>query len=112
MLPSNQRLNRQQITIFLADPTTKVVFNRIGTLKYRKTPTNSALSVVTGSKNQKKAVLRNKARRQLYSLFRQYMLKNKDNMPLQGMVYVSKHIYGMSFNEIKANFYALLEKSR
>jgi len=67
--------------------------------------TNTGLTVVTGSKNQKKAVLRNKVRRQLYSLYRQYEQKS-----LTGMLYVSKQVYDMSYSELKTNFYGLLEK--
>ncbi len=105
MLPSSQRLSRQQITALLADPQIKVVFNRIGTLKYRLSP-GYALSVVTGSKNQKKAVLRNKLRRQLYSLAR---IENTPEM--EGILYVSKQIYDLSFQELKDAFHALLSKT-
>ena len=104
MLPSSQRLSRQQVAALLANPELKVVFNRIGTLKY--TLSNKALTVVTGSKQQKKAVLRNKVRRQIYSVFAAYQLKK----PITAIFYVSKQIYDLSFPEIKDLFHALLSK--
>jgi ribonuclease P protein component len=106
MLPSNQRLTRQQVTLLLNNPEIKVIFNRLGTFKYI-TSSNKALTVVTGSKNQKKAVARNKLRRQIYSLFNQY----KGNIALQGILYVSKQAYDMTYIDITRNLYALLEQS-
>jgi ribonuclease P protein component len=114
MLPSKQRLSRQQATDLLKDPELKVVFNRLGTLKYHfdtsayQDQFNSvrpALTVVTSSKNQKRAVLRNKLRRQIYSLALQY----KD-FSFIGMFYVSKNSYDMSYSDIKRYFYELLQK--
>ncbi len=104
MLPSSQRLSRQQITALLSDPDLKVVFNRLGTLKY--TFSNKALTVITGSKQQKKAVLRNKIRRQIYTIFGSYQPKK----PIKAMFYVSKQAYSLSFQEIKDLFHALLSK--
>jgi ribonuclease P protein component len=106
MLPSNKRLTRQQVRNFLINPDIKVVFNRLGTLKYLKTGSDPIFTVVTGAKNQKKAVLRNKIRRQIYSLFAQYGEK-----AFIGMLYVSKQSYEMPYKDLKANFYALLEKA-
>jgi ribonuclease P protein component len=108
MLPSNKRLTRQQVTDFLKNSDIKVVFNRLGTFKYLGQSNSGTLgfTVVTGSKNQKKAVLRNKIRRQLYVLARQY-----GEIPFICMLYVSKQSYDMSYAELKTNLYALLEKS-
>ena len=105
MLSSSQRLSRRQVTALLADPQLKVVFNHIGTFKYILS-SNSALTVVTGSKQQKKAVLRNKVRRRIYSLFTVYQKQN-----IVGILYVSKQIYTMSYQEIKNTFHALLSKT-
>ncbi len=105
MLPSKQRLSRQQVTDLLKNPEIKVVFNRIGTLKYVKNLENKRFTVVTSSKNQKKAVLRNKVRRQLYSLVPQ-----GENPSFIGIFYVSKGIYNMSFIDIKRYFHELLQK--
>ena len=89
-----------------------MVFSSLGTLKYTKNTTNKGLSVITGSKQQKKAVLRNKLRRQLYTIFRNYY-NNPVNTPLVvGMFYVSKHSYGMSFEELNIQFCALLTKAQ
>ncbi len=107
MLPSTQRLSRQQVSNLLANPATQVVFNRLGTLKYLNNPTVYTLgcTVVTGAKNQKKAVARNKIRRQLYSLFGQYK-----EVSFTGMLYVSKNCYEMSYDELKQNLHSLLQK--
>ncbi len=106
MLPSTQRLTRQQVTDFLKSPAIKVVFNRAGTFKY--IPSDfPLLTIVTGSKNQKKAVLRNTLRRRLYSLFTQY----KGLKSIQGIVYVSKQAYDMSYEDLSRYFYSLLEQS-
>ena len=106
MLPSKQRLTRQQFTNILKNPEIKVVFNAVGTLKYIKDKELSSLCVVTGSKQQKKAVLRNKARRRIYTLFS----KNPYKISISGILYVSKQSYDMSHEQIKDRFYALLSK--
>ena len=107
MLPSTTRLSRSQVTSLLIHTDVKVVFNRLGTLKYVNSLENKGFTVVTGSKNQKKAVLRNKVRRQLYTLFN----KNKD-ISLQGILYVSKQVYDMSYTELDQNLNALLQKTQ
>lgn len=109
MLPSSQRLSRQQVTDLLADHQLKVVFNRIGTLKWVYAPIYG-LTVVTGSKQQKKAVLRNKLRRQLYSIFDSYQKKSQKHLQIKGILYTSKQLYEIPFSELKDNFYALLSK--
>ena len=115
MLPSSQRLSRQQVTALLSNPDIQVVFNRTGTLKYCIAPKQSEggltqITIVTGSKQQKKAVLRNKARRRLYSIFDLYQKEYPTASPISGIVYISKHVYDMSYQEIKDTFYALLSK--
>jgi ribonuclease P protein component len=116
-MPFSQRLSRSEVTSLLNNPEIKVIFNRLGTLKYQgkfnsdtlHTPKKAALTVVTSSKNQKKAVLRNKIRRQIYSLFRTYINKNKD-ISVVGILYVSKQVYMLSFNETSSLFEALMNK--
>ena len=115
MLPSSQRLSRQQVTALLSNPDIQVVFNRLGTFKYLTqfnsgTLNNSCITIVAGSKQQKKAVLRNKARRRLYSIFNLYQKEYPTFSPINGIVYVSKYVYDMSYQEIKDTFYALLSK--
>jgi ribonuclease P protein component len=110
MLPSNQRLSRDQVTSFLKSPEIKVIFNRLGTLKYLNQSNNvhstNTITVITGSKQQKKAVLRNKIRRQIYTAFR----KNPYNISIEGMLYVSKQSYELSYQEITDLLHALLSK--
>ena len=106
MLPSNERLTRAQCFSLLSNTNLLVVFNRLGTLKYLPSST-IGLSVITGSKQEKKAVARNKLRRRLYSIFSKQLVKN-----LTGMVYVSKHAYSMSFDELTTLFNDLLAKTQ
>ena len=105
MLPSSQRLSRQQISEFLINKGVKTVFNPLGTLKYT-TSSSKGFTVITGSKQQKKAVLRNKLRRQLYTLF-----SKSEKTSILGMLYVSKQVYSMSYSDLKQYLYALLEKT-
>ena len=104
MLPSSQRLSRQQISEFLINKGVKTVFNQLGTLKYLPS-TTKAFTVITGSKNQKSAVLRNRLRRQLYTMF-----SRSEKTPILGMLYVSKQVYSMSYSDLKQYLYDLLEK--
>ncbi len=107
MLPSTKRLTRRQVSSLLETPGLKVVFNRLGTLKYIKTTQDkTAFTVVTGSKHQKRAVLRNKIRRQLYTLF-----DKNEKIAFIGILYVSKQVYDMSYIELKTNLDALVQKS-
>jgi ribonuclease P protein component len=107
MLPSHTRLSRSQVTNLLLNNNLRVVFNRIGTLKYVISLENNGFTVVTGSKHQKKAVLRNKVRRQLYTLFKQYK-----GISAEAILYVSKQVYDMTYIELQQNLYALLEKAQ
>lgn len=111
MLPSSERLTRAQCSLLLIDPQIRVVFNRIGTLKYRYNTTNKGLSVVTGSKQQKSAVRRNTIRRQLYAIFTEYY-KNTARVPVTGMLYVSKQVYDLSFEELRSLFNDLMAKTQ
>jgi ribonuclease P protein component len=111
MLPATVRLSRAQCSELLENPKLLVVFNRLGTLKYVSNLKNKAFSVITGSKAQKKAVLRNKLRRQIYSLFEKYY-KNEPKKPIIGMLYVSKGVYELPFSELSLIFNDLLEKTQ
>jgi ribonuclease P protein component len=86
----------------LKSPDLKVVYNRLGTLKYTHSATPT-LSVVVSSKHEKKAVARNKLRRRIYNL---PLLK-----PITGIFYVSKQSYSFEYKDIKKLFYELLEKA-
>ncbi|MFZ4500118.1 MAG: ribonuclease P protein component [Minisyncoccia bacterium] len=111
MLPATARLTRAQCSELLENPKLLVVFNRLGTLKYVPTLENKAFSVITGSKAQKKAVLRNKLRRRLYSLFSTYY-KTNPKKPIIGMLYASKASYELSFSELSLIFNDLLAKTQ
>ncbi|HEY0980412.1 MAG TPA: ribonuclease P protein component [Candidatus Paceibacterota bacterium] len=111
MLPATARLTRAQCSELLKNPKLLVVFNRLGTLKYLLNVEMKGFSVITGSKAQKKAVLRNKLRRQLYSLFAQYY-KDEAKKPISGMLYVSKGVYELSFSELSLIFNDLLAKTQ
>lgn len=92
MLPSNERLSRQKFQEILENKGLIIVFNKLGTLKYIPSEL-TRLSVVTSSKHEKRAVLRNKLRRRIYGLFKK--------TPIQGVFYVSKGSYVFPYNEIK-----------
>ncbi len=102
MLPSKKRLTREQFNIVITSSTIKTVYNRLGTLKYL--PTKGGISVVTSGKNEKSAVIRNKLRRRIYTLF-------AENTTLSGVLYVSKQSYRYSFEEIKSLYDDLFKKT-
>lgn len=64
-------------------------------------------TVVTGSKQQKKAVLRNKLRRQLYTLWG----KNLQKTSVMAILYVSKQAYEMPYADLTKHLYDLLQKT-
>ena len=107
MLPSNKRLSRVSFSVFLGSKDLKTVFNQLGTLKYKKSLTNQA-SIVISSKNEKRAVYRNKLRRQIYGVFREYFKLNPENH--QYVLYVSKQAPNFSFQEIKTTLNELFKK--
>lgn len=108
MLPSKQRLSRKEFELFLAESGLKTVFNNLGTLKYKKDP-KKAFSVVISSKHQKLAVLRNKLRRRLYSLFKDYC--DTTNTSFVAILYCSKQATKLNQIEIKELFHELLKKT-
>jgi ribonuclease P protein component len=108
MLPSKKRLSRPDFDNFLVSKDIKVVFNNLGTLKYKKSIQNQA-SVVISSKYEKRAVYRNKLRRRLYSLFG-VIFKNP-NKPKQYVLYISKQAPILDFEILKDKFYELIKKT-
>jgi ribonuclease P protein component len=104
MLASKERFSRSEFTTFLSNKDFLVVYNQLGTLKYLKT-TPQKLSVVTGSKHQKKAVLRNKLRRRIYTLFR-------GTINIQGILYTSKTASVLEYDDIVRLFHELLVKAQ
>lgn len=108
MLPSQKRLSRSDFKEFVDSANSSVVFNNLGTLKYKKSISNKA-SIVISSKNEKLAVKRNKLRRRIYVLF-QVFFKNTTE-PGQYILYTSKKTSNLSFDEIKGLFYDLIKKT-
>lgn len=106
MLPSNQRFKRQEFTDFLLNKGIFVVFNRLGTLKYLPSPASRRFAVVTSSKHEKKAVSRNKLRRRVYSLVKALPV------PIEGVLYVSKQSYTLTYDEVKNLFNDLYTKAQ
>ncbi len=97
-----KRINRQEFGFFLKNPY-KTVYNKLGTLKYKK-DINKKISIVVSSKHEKRAVKRNKIKRRLINLYQ----KSK----LSGVVifYVSKQSYNIQYDETKSLFEDLLGK--
>lgn len=93
-MPSSQRFSRQDFKKFLENKGIFVVFNRLGTFKYLPA-TKMQISVVTSSKAQKSAVRRNKVRRRIYETLR------AQKPQIQGIVYVSKQSYDLTYTELK-----------
>lgn len=109
-MPTNARLSRAQCSILLKIPSLQVVFNSLGTLKCTKGIESNGISIITGSKQQKKAVVRNKLRRRLFTIFCNFY-KNSEK-PLLCMLYVSKQSYMMSFEVLEKECNALLTKAQ
>ena len=105
MLPSRARLSRRQFTEFLENKGFLTVFNQLGTFKYTQ-HTGTSFSVVTSSKHEKKAVLRNKLRRRIYATI------SITKPQVQGILYVSKQSYTFSYPQIKNLVHDLLAKAQ
>lgn len=105
MLPKTERLSRAQFSEILENKGFLTVYNRLGTLKYLPSGAKSALSVVTSSKHEKKAVIRNKLRRRIYSLF------GKEKRAIRGIFYTAKGSYALGYPEIQTLFNELLKKT-
>jgi ribonuclease P protein component len=103
MLPKKSRFNRSGFSVFGTTPGIQTVFNRLGTLKYIPS-TTTQYGVVTSSKHEKLAVVRNRLRRRVYTLFGRLPLK------LQAVLFASKHAYTMEYAEVETLFNDLLSK--
>ncbi len=101
MLPSTERLTRLEFPLVLTNPSLKTVYNALGTLKYTTTlPLKCA--VITSSKHEKRAVIRNKLRRRIYT--------QMVGFPGSAVLYVSKQSYGMEYQQIEQLWHELLSK--
>ncbi len=110
MLPSNKRLDRNLFRSLSESRILSTTFNRIGTLKYLKTLDNYRFSVVVSSKKEKSAVKRNKIKRRIYSLVRDYY-KNNQNF-VHAILFLSKDAYSMDFIDLNKHIYELLDKTK
>jgi ribonuclease P protein component len=100
MLPKKNRYTRTEFDDFSSNSNTQTTYNKLGTLKY--VLKGHKLAVVTSSKHEKRAVMRNRTRRRLYSRFATV------TSPLSGILYVSKQSYGFDGAETKSLFDSLL----
>lgn len=103
MLSKKERFTKEQFSALLSQEGVLVVYNELGTLKYKKG--NPRFAVVTSGKNEKRAPLRNKVRRRLYTLFSQ------EKPGFSGILYVSKKSYGFSFEQTKRAVQELFKKA-
>lgn len=110
MLPSKERLTRAQYAELLSNPEINTVFNRIGTLKFTKNLYNKGFSVVTSKKHEKKAVRRNKVKRQVYTVAQE--LFSNPLFSFSGVLYLSKNAYTMEYEIIKNSLYDLFAKTQ
>jgi ribonuclease P protein component len=108
MLPSKQRLSRLEFNNLLSQKDLGVVFNNIGTLKFKKAPKNQ-FSVVISSKNEKSAVLRNKLRRRIYEIFTKQIRALSGSYAL--ILYSSKKATTMEYKEIENLLNELIKKA-
>lgn len=104
MLPTTNRLSRAGFTAFTNRSDLKTVYNRLGTLKF--TAGTTKFTVVTSGKHEKRAVVRNKLRRRVYS---QISVKKPS---ITGVLYASKQSYTLSFDEIKTLLDRLLQDAQ
>ena len=105
MLPSKERLNKQDFTLLSKDKSVLSVFNTLGTLKYRPN-SKKAFSIVISSKIAKKAVDRNRIKRRIYTL-----IQKSDKLAIfTGILYISKNTPGLSYEQTKDLFNNLIAK--
>ncbi len=102
MLPKTNRLSRTQFTAFLASQKLYSAYNGLGTIKYSLS--ENGFSVVTSGKHERRAVVRNKVRRRLYTL-----LSRLENVS-GAVFYLSKQAYSFDWKQTQILFYDLVEK--
>lgn len=103
MLPKKNRFTRAAFDAFVAQQNLKTVYNQLGTLKYA--PVGNRFAVVTSSKHEKRAVVRNRLRRRVYNLF------YAASVPCSGILYASKQSYSLDMKETKRLFENLLNRA-
>lgn len=107
MLPKAQRLDRAAIASF---PKKNIaIYSDFASLR-AVSAQKFGLAVVVSSKHEKKAVVRNRVRRRIYSIFG---AAHKEKLiPFQILFYVSKKGYSASYGETKAAVLELIKKLR
>lgn len=105
MLARAQKLDRAQFTALKDNTEVRTVYNTLGTLYYLENPENKGFSVVISGKAVKLAVDRNKIRRRIYTLVR-----NHKDLQIKGILYTSKNIGALSYEEINTHFQNLVAK--
>lgn len=91
----SRRFTRTELSQFLTKTQKKAIVNSLGTLKYRRTNKKPFFGVITSSAHQKKAVLRNRLKRRIRSIF------SKKERTIDAVVYVAKKAYSFSYEEIQ-----------
>lgn len=103
MLPKNKRYTRKQLNAFLSINDKRSVYNSIGTFTFVKE--SGPIAVVSRKTHEKRAFVRNKARRRLYTLF------GATALTFSGVLYLSRQSYTLPFDDIKKHFANLMEKA-
>lgn len=105
MLPARDRLTRASWNIVKTHTPTKKGYNTIGTLHIYKVNIGFGCSVACSKKYQKKAVARNKLKRQLYSIFRTSVYRKDYTYTF----FPSKYAYTADFKTINTLLNELLK---
>jgi len=105
MLPSKERIKTPLFKEVSGSRQVLSVYNDLGTLKFLKSDSKK-ISIVISSKSQKRAVLRNKLKRRVYSIF------SKIDLKINGILYTSKKSTTMEFENIKNLTNDLIEKTK
>jgi len=104
MLAKRERMTREQFDSLLSQNSLKSAYNQLGTIKY--TPQGAKFAAVVSSKHEKRAVVRNRLRRRVYTLYRQA------SSPISGILYLSKLSYKFDYETVKKAFNDLLAKTQ
>jgi ribonuclease P protein component len=105
MLARAQKLDRAQFTALKDNKEIRTVYNTLGTLYYKENPQYTGFSVVISGKSVKLAVQRNKIRRRIYT-----MVRSQKDLQILGILYTSKNIGALSYEETTTHFQNLVAK--
>jgi ribonuclease P protein component len=107
MISKKKRFTRAEFAAFSAQKTLKQAYNRLGTVKFHTAETFK-LAVVTSGKHQKSAVIRNKLRRRVYTIFGR--AAENGALPYAIILYASKASYTFPYESIEQNAKDLIAK--